>query len=288
MYFSENLIKLRKGKGWSQEDLADKLDISRQAVSKWEVGTSKPDIDNLMKLSKLFSKPIDELVNNKIVHTEAMSIAVKKRDFKHDLLLWLRGLIVLLIVLLVIDTIYKFTMLFIITIGEQKYKELDNYHYVVTTYDDANLISKEESWYKEGISKTINTIYKNSNPEEIITFIDYNKSEGYIEDTGRNEQVKLDVELLRSYNGEEQLYSKFPKEISKNDFFYILAKSSSISNCKINISNNNIFLQLNESNINLDQRTLLPKSIYYEEKSTEKYLVTYYDIEINAVNNIPI
>ena len=288
MYFSENLIKLRKGKGWSQEDLADKLDISRQAVSKWEVGTSKPDIDNLMKLSKLFSKPIDELVNNKIVHTEAMSIAVKKRDFKHDLLLWLRGLIVLLIVLLVIDTIYKFTRLCIITIGEQKYKELDNYHYVVTTYDDANLISKEESWYKEGISKTINTIYKNSNPEEIITFIDYNKSEGYIEDTGRNEQVKLDVELLRSYNGEEQLYSKFPKEISKNDFFYILAKSSSISNCKINISNNNIFLQLNESNINLDQRTLLPKSIYYEEKSTEKYLVTYYDIEINAVNNIPI
>ena len=193
MYFSENLIKLRKGKGWSQEDLADKLDISRQAVSKWEVGTSKPDIDNLMKLSKLFSKPIDELVNNKIVHTEAMSIVVKKRDFKHDLLLWLRGLIVLLIVLLVIDTIYKFTMLFIITMREQKYKELDNYHYVVTTYDESGISEKEESWYKEGVSKTISTIYTDGNPEEMITYLDSKNNVGYV--TTNNGNIKNEFQL---------------------------------------------------------------------------------------------
>ena len=64
MNFSDNLIKLRKGKSWSQEDLAEKLGISRQAVSKWEVGTSKPDIDNVIKISKLFEVSIDELVNN--------------------------------------------------------------------------------------------------------------------------------------------------------------------------------------------------------------------------------
>ena len=221
MYFSENLIKLRKGKEWSQEDLADKLDISRQAVSKWEVGTSKPDIDNLMKLSKLFSKPIDELVNNKIVHTEAMSIVVKKRDFKHDLLLWLRGLIVLLIVLLVIDTIYKFTMLFIITMGEQKYKELDNYHYVVTTYDESGISEKEESWYKEGVSKTISTIYTDGNPEETVTYLNSEKNVGYIffkqYNMKQNIDLNIDREIYKSKINGESFFINFPKEITTND-----------------------------------------------------------------------
>ena len=221
MYFSENLIKLRKGKGWSQEDLADKLDISRQAVSKWEVGTSTPDIDNLMKLSKLFSKPIDELVNNKIVHTEAMSIVVKKRDFKHDLLLWLRGLIVLLIVLLVIDTIYKFTMLFIITMGEQKYKELDNYHYVVTKYDENGIKESEESWYKEGVSKTINKTYIDGNPEEMITYLDSNKNIGYVDFKQYNMKQNIDLDdEIDTYEAKlngESVFINFPKEISENN-----------------------------------------------------------------------
>ena len=94
MKFSDNLIKLRKAKGWSQEDLADKLGVSRQAISKWEVGTSKPDIDNVIKLSKLFEISIDELVNNEIVRTEAISINVKKKDNKPKILIWLRRVMV--------------------------------------------------------------------------------------------------------------------------------------------------------------------------------------------------
>lgn len=292
MYFSENLIKLRKGKGWSQEDLADKLDISRQAVSKWEVGMSKPDIDNLIKLSKLFSKPIDDLVNNKIVHTEAMSIVVKKRDFKQDLLLWLRGLIVLLVVLLVIDTIYKFTMLFIITMGEQKYKELDNYHYIITTYDDANLVSREESWYKEGVSKTINTSYENNNPEEIITFINYNDNSGYIQDSSQNSKVEVNVKdyllLNCGYDNGGQLYSSFPVELRKNNFRYIFSKTMTLANFEIKFSEKGIFLQMDDKYINLQNKTLLPISMYYEEKESENYLVTYFEININSVEKIPI
>lgn len=292
MYFSENLIKLRKGKGWSQEDLADKLDISRQAVSKWEVGTSKPDIDNLMKLSKLFSKPIDELVNNKIVHTEAMSIVVKKRDFKHDLLLWLRGLIVLLIVLLVIDTIYKFTMLFIITMGEQKYKELDNYHYVVTTYDDTNLISKEESWYKEGISKTINSTYVNGNPQEMITYLDYQNNIGYILDGNTNMKLNIDVksdyEIYKEDITGEKLFINFPEEISKQDIGYIINKILKATSVSINSIENKIFLTIDNKHITLERETLLPISMSYTENSDNKYVVTYYTIEIDSVSSIEI
>lgn len=290
MYFSENLIKLRKGKGWSQEDLADKLDISRQAVSKWEVGMSKPDIDNLIKLSKLFSKPIDDLVNNKIVHTEAMSIVVKKRDFKQDLLLWLRGLIVLLVVLLVIDTIYKFTMLFIITMGEQKYKELDNYHYVVTKYDENGIKEKQEGWYKEGVSKTISTTYTDGNPEEMITYLDSNNNTGYI--TTNNGNMKNEIQLtdyLSFYdskvNGKE-LFELLPVEIRVNDIKYLLKTVFTTSNINIKTDYEKIFLSIDDKNIILQRENLLPINMSYQDENVEKYILINYSIELDSVTKI--
>lgn len=57
-----NLIRLRKEKGLSQEELADKLSVSRQAVSKWERGEALPDTDNLIRLAKLYNVSIDEIV----------------------------------------------------------------------------------------------------------------------------------------------------------------------------------------------------------------------------------
>lgn len=65
MIFSEKLIILRKKAGLSQEDLAEKLDISRQAVYKWETDQSKPDIDKLKILSILFNVSIDNLLDDK-------------------------------------------------------------------------------------------------------------------------------------------------------------------------------------------------------------------------------
>ena len=65
MIFAEKLVVLRKKEGFSQEELADKLDVSRQAVYKWETGQSKPDIEKLRVLSKLFDVSIDNLLNDK-------------------------------------------------------------------------------------------------------------------------------------------------------------------------------------------------------------------------------
>lgn len=58
------LLELRKKFGLSQEELAEKLDVSRQAVSKWERGESLPDTENLIVISKLYGVSIDELVGN--------------------------------------------------------------------------------------------------------------------------------------------------------------------------------------------------------------------------------
>ena len=62
MKLEERLTALRKKKGLSQLELAETLGVSRQAVSRWEVGASAPGMENLLALSRLYGVPLDELV----------------------------------------------------------------------------------------------------------------------------------------------------------------------------------------------------------------------------------
>ena len=64
MKLSDKIIGLRKSNGMSQEDLAEKLDVSRQAISRWESGTAMPDANNILQLSKLFGVTTDYLLND--------------------------------------------------------------------------------------------------------------------------------------------------------------------------------------------------------------------------------
>lgn len=66
MKFEEKLTTLRKQKLLSQEQLAEKLDVTRQTVSKWELGQSRPDMDKLTNMSKLFNVSIDTLTNDDV------------------------------------------------------------------------------------------------------------------------------------------------------------------------------------------------------------------------------
>ena len=64
MKLYDKLIMLRKERGWSQEDFAEKLDDSRQAISRWENGTALPDAQNILQISKLFGVSADYLLND--------------------------------------------------------------------------------------------------------------------------------------------------------------------------------------------------------------------------------
>ncbi len=64
MKLAEKIIKLRKQRAWSQEELAEKVDVSRQSVSKWESGSSIPDINKLIILSEIFSVSTDFLLKD--------------------------------------------------------------------------------------------------------------------------------------------------------------------------------------------------------------------------------
>ena len=66
MNFGEKLTNLRKQKGFSQETLAQQLNVVRQTVSKWEKGISVPDAEMLNALSELFEVPVSTLLGSKI------------------------------------------------------------------------------------------------------------------------------------------------------------------------------------------------------------------------------
>ena len=67
MLLSENLQLLRKENRWSQEELAEKCQVSRQAIAKWERGESTPTIDKLILLAELYKVSLDELVGRIVV-----------------------------------------------------------------------------------------------------------------------------------------------------------------------------------------------------------------------------
>lgn len=72
MNFSENLRTLRKQKGYSQEQLAEKLNVTRQAVSKWESDSGFPEMDKLILLSELFSCTLDSLLKDDLTNSPLM------------------------------------------------------------------------------------------------------------------------------------------------------------------------------------------------------------------------
>lgn len=70
MTFSDKLIALRKKAGWSQEELAERLNVSRQSVSKWESAQSVPDIDRILQMSRLFGVTTDYLLKDDMEEPE--------------------------------------------------------------------------------------------------------------------------------------------------------------------------------------------------------------------------
>ena len=71
MIFADKLMDLRKKNGWSQEELAEKLNVSRQAVSKWESAQSVPDMNRIIQLSELFGVSTDYLLKDEMDQAEA-------------------------------------------------------------------------------------------------------------------------------------------------------------------------------------------------------------------------
>ena len=73
MIFADKLIMLRKKAGWSQEELADQMNVTRQSVSKWEGAQSIPDLEKMLRLSELFGVSTDYLLKDDIEEAEPIA-----------------------------------------------------------------------------------------------------------------------------------------------------------------------------------------------------------------------
>lgn len=106
MSLATKLVTLRKEKGLTQMELAERLNVSRQAVSRWEVGTAIPSIENLRVLSELYNLPVDyllddsavsyqEVTDDKIHYSVNLVTSIEKRN-QHILLLIIVALLLAL------------------------------------------------------------------------------------------------------------------------------------------------------------------------------------------------
>ena len=89
MGFGEKLSSLRKQRGMTQVELAEKLGISRQAVSRWERGTAEPSTENLICIGRLFDVSVDDLMDKNSdpqnVPTEQLAVKEQKNETYHEL-----------------------------------------------------------------------------------------------------------------------------------------------------------------------------------------------------------
>ena len=80
MILADKIIELRKKNGWSQEELAQKLDVSRQSISKWESAGSVPDMNKILKLSEVFGVSTDFLLKDEMEMPETAKAAAVETD----------------------------------------------------------------------------------------------------------------------------------------------------------------------------------------------------------------
>ena len=154
-FIGENLLQFRKEKGLSQEELANKIGVSRQAVYKWETSGKMPDIENLILLCKEFNKNIEDFVEGAellVSKKEENDIKKKNMGFKKIVLI----ILFILISLYIISVIFKSIFFGIMFSKINKIKDSINYSYVNTDInntveDGINRKSYKYIHYKDGI-----------------------------------------------------------------------------------------------------------------------------------------
>lgn len=102
MELKEKLVALRKEKGLTQLAVAEKLDVSRQAISRWESGTALPSTDNFKCLGALYGVPVDYLINEETERVNSESDSKKENEDRRDHKRLSRGIVACISVVLIV------------------------------------------------------------------------------------------------------------------------------------------------------------------------------------------
>ncbi len=139
MDLGKKLLELRKSNGFSQEELAEELYVSRQTISKWELNESSPDLKQSKELSRIFKVSLDELVNNDIkdILTEKISNTERLAQLTIKII---KGIGILIVVAIVLGIIYSLFHTEAWLVGEERKFKCNlgkqSYDIVIGSYND--------------------------------------------------------------------------------------------------------------------------------------------------------
>ena len=106
MKLADKIVHLRKANGWSQEDLAERLNVSRQSISRWEGATAQPDAANILQLSKLFGVTTDYLLNDEYESdNDIPKVKQVNSDSIHQIMIFMVTLEVMILIIQFMSTI---------------------------------------------------------------------------------------------------------------------------------------------------------------------------------------
>ena len=149
--FNENLRELRKSKGFTQEELATKINVVRQTVSKWEKGLSVPDADSLQKIADVLDVEVSQLLGAKIeVEEDNNEIAQQLSRINEQLVIknrrakkiWTAVVIILLIPMVII--LLSLIIFPIFGFNKYSFDSVEIEGTVIEEYEDLEYIEDEE------------------------------------------------------------------------------------------------------------------------------------------------
>ena len=189
MNLGKKIAELRKKNNLSQEELAEKVGVARQTISKWEIGDTTPDINQVKIISKIFNISIDELVDNDInnVIVEKISNTEKLAGITIKILKVLGVMIIVFIVL-----IFLFVIFFMV---DNPRKDYD----IVGRTKISCQLNNEEYVYEAEYNKNYQVINSGGdayiiNHTDIDSYEDVNKIIAHIEDYFNDHGGKCNVE----------------------------------------------------------------------------------------------
>ena len=129
MSLGDKILDLRKKNGLSQEQLGEKIDVTRQTISNWELGETSPNPDQLKLLSKTLNVSIDELLDNDLQDLVLSKVRITEKQTK-SIKKILKGILIGFITLLIIDII-AFAICFTKKIGPFEKTKSNETAYVI-------------------------------------------------------------------------------------------------------------------------------------------------------------
>lgn len=289
---AEKILEIRKQNDLTQDDFAEKLGVSRQSVSKWEIGQAVPRNSTINKMCKEFDIPKGELLGEKYNDNYNINIKKKKKQFYKTLTIVLISLTILFLSCVYrLYSFYKYCILTDITNKVSQYEYLDNYYCKVEEYLNDKVKSRVEIWYKDGIYKIKTQNYNNS--ENLIyqglKWIDCNNGirTQYDYNTNKIEKYKQYIEenkqdvIQQSYINGKYMYTFFPNSIRQTKE-EILNKALKFNIIYIKYLPEENHLKINDSDTFLNKEYL---PISYQKIIGNDLKSIQYNIVINNVTD---